>query len=82
MAVYHVNLTGNLTDSTVVHRKPRKKYRPVYMYQLYKTKGRVFSRGRNTSLYLGEIFKKAKFDKNIQNRIKKMVFFLFETIQN
>ena len=26
--LYPVNLTGNLADSTVVHRKPRKKRRP------------------------------------------------------
>ena len=28
LAVYHVNLTGNLTDSNAVHRKPRENYRP------------------------------------------------------
>ena len=27
-AVYPLYLTGNIADSTVVHRKPRKKYRP------------------------------------------------------
>ena len=28
-AVYPLYLTGNIADSTAVHRKPRKKYRPV-----------------------------------------------------
>ena len=27
-AVYTLYLTGNIADSTAVHRKPRKKYRP------------------------------------------------------
>ena len=27
-AVYPLYLTGNIADSTAVHRKPRKKYRP------------------------------------------------------
>ena len=35
MAVYHVNLTGNMTDSTVVHRKPRIKYSPTYIGHIY-----------------------------------------------
>ena len=28
-AVYPLYLTGNIADSTAVHRKPRKNYRPV-----------------------------------------------------
>ena len=31
-AVYPLYLTGNIADSTAIHRKPRKKYRPGCLY--------------------------------------------------
>ena len=35
LAVYHINITGNLTDSTMVHGKPRIKSRPPIQDHLH-----------------------------------------------